>query len=406
VDQRPLMQRLRAEADNIAAAMVAAIVTEIVAYAELDDTELALLREDVGHIVDESLALIAQQRPFTEQDLAIFVAKGERRALKKFPIADFVRAHSVAAVAAQRKFWEIATDHDWAEVLPASGWIGTQVPRAIKAGAIGYAGARTQVGHVGPAHQLVAKRLLEGQPVDDLVDATGLRMAPAYGVLVCPLVGEDCVPRYERELWETLGAAPDALMMVTLNEVVVLLPLIDSSADGVATCRAVAGGLVEALAGRTHERMSAALVAASGVAGVPAAAVEARTLCGLIQAMPDARTRVYSVTDLLIEKSIADDQIFAAELAHLLSPLRGGVGLPETLVTFIANDLDRERTAAALHIHRRTLSYRLTRISELTDVDPRSVHGIALLRAAVVASRLVEAGRAAEAGRVTAVGAG
>jgi sugar diacid utilization regulator len=42
------------------------------------------------------------------------------------------------------------------------------------------------------------------------------------------------------------------------------------------------------------------------------------------------------------------------------------------------------RTAAALHIHSRTLDYRLQRVRELVDLDPGSVRGIRVLSAAVI----------------------
>ncbi|MFD0532815.1 helix-turn-helix domain-containing protein [Actinomadura luteofluorescens] len=54
----------------------------------------------------------------------------------------------------------------------------------------------------------------------------------------------------------------------------------------------------------------------------------------------------------------------------------------------LACNLDRERAARELWIHRRTLHYRLDRIRELSGVDPSSARGLQLFRAALTSVRL------------------
>jgi hypothetical protein len=58
------------------------------------------------------------------------------------------------------------------------------------------------------------------------------------------------------------------------------------------------------------------------------------------------------------------------------------------LQTFYHNDLDRTATSADLNIHRRTLTYRLSRISDLTGLAPTSSRGIEVLSAALTAYRM------------------
>ncbi|MCP9971858.1 helix-turn-helix domain-containing protein [Actinomadura madurae] len=75
-------------------------------------------------------------------------------------------------------------------------------------------------------------------------------------------------------------------------------------------------------------------------------------------------------------------------LAAVLSPLDAGTDLRRTLEVLLACNLDRERAARELWIHRRTLHYRLDRIRDLSGVDPSSARGIQLFRAALTSARL------------------
>jgi sugar diacid utilization regulator len=58
------------------------------------------------------------------------------------------------------------------------------------------------------------------------------------------------------------------------------------------------------------------------------------------------------------------------------------------LETYLGTDLDRRRTAAALHVHPNTLDYRLRRVVELTGLDPSTARGLQLLGAAMAARQL------------------
>ncbi|MEU8635467.1 helix-turn-helix domain-containing protein [Amycolatopsis sp. NPDC048633] len=63
--------------------------------------------------------------------------------------------------------------------------------------------------------------------------------------------------------------------------------------------------------------------------------------------------------------------------------LANGPDLVTTLDVYYRNDMNRLRSAVALHIHPRTLDYRLRRVRESTGVDPASTKGIRILTAAV-----------------------
>ena len=60
-----------------------------------------------------------------------------------------------------------------------------------------------------------------------------------------------------------------------------------------------------------------------------------------------------------------------------------GPDLVRTLDVSYRNDMNRLRAAVALHIHPRTLDYRLRRVREVTAADPGSTKGVRVLTAAV-----------------------
>jgi DNA-binding PucR family transcriptional regulator len=115
-------------------------------------------------------------------------------------------------------------------------------------------------------------------------------------------------------------------------------------------------------------------------------------------AIPDADRRLYRIDDLLVELAIFRQPDIRRRLAGLLSPLEAGTDLRQTLMVLLACNLDRERAARELCIHRRTLRYRIDRIRDLSGIDPDSLSGLQLLRAALTAARLPASGLARDAG--------
>lgn len=82
---------------------------------------------------------------------------------------------------------------------------------------------------------------------------------------------------------------------------------------------------------------------------------------------------VYSLDNLGIAAfvGVSDEQTKVDLATHLLSPLDGEPELLETLATFFAQDCCPSTAAAALTIHRNTLSYRLDKVTALIGLNPR-----------------------------------
>jgi sugar diacid utilization regulator len=96
----------------------------------------------------------------------------------------------------------------------------------------------------------------------------------------------------------------------------------------------------------------------------------------------------YTLSDVLLEYQLSRPSDALPELGSLLEPLERNPDLVLTLETYLAHDLDRRGTAAALHVHPNTLDYRLRRVVELTGIDPATTRGLQLVGAALAARRL------------------
>lgn len=138
-----------------------------------------------------------------------------------------------------------------------------------------------------------------------------------------------------------------------------------------------------------RRELHAAGVYADGPAEVPGAAAAALRLlrtAGAVALPPG----LVGATDLVLESTLAGRSAGLLTLSAVLDPLDDDERLMSTLVAFLANDLDRTGTAAALFLSRGGLSLRLDRIMQLTGLDPRSTRGIQVLSSALSARALRE----------------
>jgi sugar diacid utilization regulator len=121
--------------------------------------------------------------------------------------------------------------------------------------------------------------------------------------------------------------------------------------------------------------------------GLPTAWRQARDVRRLT-AVLDRPPGVWTVDDLLLERTLAADPAAAERLAAVLAPLEEREDLLRTLEVWFECDFDRRVAAAGLTIHPNTLDYRLRRISELVGRDLTSAAGTQLIGAALLARRL------------------
>ncbi|MBM7785872.1 sugar diacid utilization regulator [Tenggerimyces flavus] len=148
-------------------------------------------------------------------------------------------------------------------------------------------------------------------------------------------------------------------------------------AEGVyAQLSAVVAGLVRSVSGQLGAAVDVRAGIGEAVSSSTALHVSYRQAClalrvaravptfGAVTAFPDLG--VYRILATLPAESLTPD-LLDAGLRRLLR--EGPPIMTETLETYLDCACDSTRTAAALHIHRTTLHYRLGRIQEITGAD-------------------------------------
>jgi DNA-binding PucR family transcriptional regulator len=146
-------------------------------------------------------------------------------------------------------------------------------------------------------------------------------------------------------------------------------------------------GLIEQMQVAAGTPVRAAAATAETSSGLASASAQARDVLRLVARL-GRQTGLYLIGDVLLEYQLTRPSDALPELAALLDPLERNPDLLLTLDTYLAENLDRRRTAAALHVHPNTLDYRLKRIVELTRLEPTTTAGLQLLAAAATARRL------------------
>jgi sugar diacid utilization regulator len=145
--------------------------------------------------------------------------------------------------------------------------------------------------------------------------------------------------------------------------------------------------LVRALTTAAGADVTAGGAVAHGLADITRAAAQAQDVVRLARVL-GRPPGGYQLRDVLLEYQLTRPSDAQSDLARLLDPLDRNPDLPLTLEVYLGHDLDRRKTAAALHVHPNTLDYRLRRIVELTGLDPSTTRGLQLLGAALAARRL------------------
>ena len=230
--------------------------------------------------------------------------------------------------------------------------------------------------------------VLAGRPTEEAAARAGRHLASAYGVLLVQgEVAREHVRPFEAAL-AALGGG-QALWRLTAAGANALVPVPAVDADGwLAGADEVLDALAEAAGGAP---LVATVAWGEGAAGVARAGDDAVQVLRLVTgtARPPG---MYRLDDVLLEAALSGTAPGpAARLAAILAPLDdSGPELLGTLDAYLANDADRRRTAAALHVHPNTLDYRLRRIGELTGRSPGTARGLQVLGAALTLRRVTK----------------
>ncbi len=345
-----------------------------------------------GETCARLLALVLAGEPLPDDDLARFRDLGALAARQAIPLPVLSEVWDLALAAAARSCWSVAPPSAFTEMAGLTARAARLAARAREACIQGYAEAPREGGASRPLRRLLAETLIDGAPADVIADAAGVRLAPAYLVLKCEAPSLTSAAHWQR-VSERLDTWDGVLYSGDLGGLVVLFP-----AEDPLRAEDDAAAFTAELAACTRGPVHAATSLLGGLADIPAAREEASQVLTVVKAVPDAEDRPYRADEMLVELAILGQPDIRCRLAAVLSPLDAGTDLRRTLEVLLACNLDRERAARELWIHRRTLHYRLDRIRDLSGIDPSSARGIQLFRAALTSARLARLEREGGAG--------
>jgi PucR C-terminal helix-turn-helix domain/GGDEF-like domain len=387
-----LSEVLATRSSEIADAVANAVARHVIRSSACLTAEHDRRRLMQVQMIKRVLEVTASDETFSAGDLRSYEDLGMLFARHCAPLSLLVASFDVGAAEITRESWRIAPAERFAEMTQFTKRAALVLEQTRQAAIGGYLAARA--GSDGQSmRRIVAEALIAGESAPAAAQAIGERLAPGYLVLACTVPDPAQVDAGQlAAIHRDIDGIPGALHCGNLSTLVILLPVEDSRPLPEAAAAELAGRLRSL----TRQLVLAGQAYRTDLAGIPAALEEARRALALVKAIPDADCRPYRMDELLVELAIARQPDIRQRLTILLAPLDGGTDLQRTLEALFACNLDRERAAKELRIHRRTLRYRMDRIRDLSGIDPDSAHGIQLLRAALTATRLpaVEPGEA------------
>jgi hypothetical protein len=329
-----------------------------------------------------TVELASADQPLADSDLATIADIGTRRARQGFSLDSARRVLTLHASLMLREIQAVTGPHDIEHLLRLSVWLGAQ--GAIGSGAYLRAHVAAQQDNLPLARRVrwLAGLMLSGDPAAATV-AHSLGMCRYDHFLVVAF--RTARPSYEvpDELVEAVfGRHRAPVDWQRPGELVALLPCRQSGTPPFGgpldeRCRS----LVRDCADLLDQPCAIGLAAGPGTDLAATADLALRIAhAAPIQPVPRA---AHDLSDVFVELAAAEVTAMDRLLRGLADRLALGPDLMVTLEAFYRNDMHRARTAESLHLHPRTLDYRLRRVRELVAMDPTAVRGIRLLTAVV-----------------------
>ncbi|MFI6041440.1 PucR family transcriptional regulator [Nocardia sp. NPDC051321] len=242
--------------------------------------------------------------------------------------------------------------------------------------------------HHTAVHTLTSA-LLGGRPTSTMARECGISIAESYVVLAVSIprhrdelnpalntqvVARRKLRRTQAELATRCGG--NALSLLSIDGGTILLPADQQRDDEL-------DALIEGLSHAAQVGITATLMEATPEQ-IPGAVDQAHELLDMVHRL-HCVTGLYRFDELALEYQLTRPGPGREYLGAVLTPLDEHAELLETLQLHISNNLNRQRTARALHVHTNTVDYRLKRIGQLTGFDPSQPSGLWYLRSALVA---------------------
>ncbi|MBK5305647.1 MAG: helix-turn-helix domain-containing protein [Frankiaceae bacterium] len=336
-------------------------------------------------------ATLEESRLPTEEELVEPRQSAARRAQERIPLDAVLTAYHVGGRVGWAALVAEAKPSETEELIAAGDRVQLYVQCLTSAVATAYLEEQQAIsGEERDIRRALAAALMAGQPADALAARLGVDLGTRWNVVALELAehvdekaagvagavaGRRKVRRVQAVLDE--HGSGQVLGLFDAHGGTVFLP---DQGTGVGT---LADDL-QAAAGTTVRAAADCGVATGDLAGASTQVREVLRIVGRLGRPPG----LYALADVLLEYQLTRPSEALRGLVALLEPLERNPDLLLTLDTYLAENLDRRRTAAALHVHPNTLDYRLKRIVGLTGLEPASTTGLQLLAAAAMARRL------------------
>jgi hypothetical protein len=395
----PLFVRVERDIPKLARKMLDRFIAEIPLYRMLPREQL---EGEIASITALNLRLFFQslrtEGPIPDDELVDIRSSAARRAEERVPLDAVLAAYHIGGRIGWEALVDAAEPAEQDILIVVAGRVLEFVQQVTGAVASAYLEERQSIyGEERDALRAVASALLSGESADKLASRVGVSIAPAYVVLDMSI--EDHPDEQEHGVGGAVAARrklrrvqgrlerwagqPVIGLLEPAGGPVLIATTPDESDKVVAELPALLAELGDA-AGAPVSAGVAVAATVGDLAGATRQAGDVLALAAGLGRGPGA----YTLSDVLLEYQLSRPSDALPELGQLLEPLERNPDLVLTLETYLAHDLDRRGTAAALHVHPNTLDYRLRRVVELTGIDPATTRGLQLVGAALAARRL------------------
>ena len=390
-----LYARVQRRLPQLAARMIDTFLAEVPFYQRLPREQLD---GEILEICKDNLraffAMLQEDRLPTEAELAEPRSSAARRAQERVPLDAVLQAYHIGGRIGWGELVAQARPDETDQLVAAADRVQLYLQCVTGAVATAYLEEQQAIsGEERDVRRALAAALMAGQPAEALAARAGIDLAQRWAVValelgvhddekVAGVAGAVAARRKVRRVQGRLEAYAGGPVLGLLDPAGGTVFLPDESST-----LAALPGLVEDLQEAAGAPVRAAAACSDATGGLASASAQARDVLRLAARL-GRPPGLYVLRDVLLEYQLTHPSDAVAELAALLDPLERNPDLLLTLDAYLRADLDRRRTAAALHVHPNTLDYRLKRIVELTGLEPTTTAGLQLLAAASVARRL------------------
>ncbi|MFC5823392.1 PucR family transcriptional regulator [Nonomuraea insulae] len=377
-----LFGMLKRRVDDNARKVVDACAGEIAGFHAIEPRSRASMMEFAVVVRRRTVELAASGEPLLDSDLAFIESVGELRGTQGVAPSCQRGALALHAAFTLREISEAAGPADLTDTMRVIDWLARYGPAAQAVYTRGYFRGYERFLPAASRICLLATMVLHDDPMaDGLAGSLGVPVTEHYLVMVVRMVTEPPKKCREEVVSILLQHYRVPFGWQEPDEFVALVPYNgtrpeDSAAaegTGLALARAVAEVVgLPCSVGTAHGRRRALVQAAALARKVSRVAP--------IERVP---RQVYGVPDVFTELGAMETPQVDQWLRETARRLGDGPDLVPTLDAYYRNDMNRLRTAESLHIHPRTLDYRLRRVRELVGIEPGSTHGIRVLSTTV-----------------------